>query len=119
MTNRARAVGESTAAASAAQREAWRRDDERLSEEDQRLTIERARRAMELPSADNELARRLSTEEFVPFDRVRRTPFLFDRDGRVETFPKRYTIDGVTYRVVRKLGTGGLARCWKWHSTNL
>ncbi|MEK7529582.1 MAG: hypothetical protein AAB570_01530 [Patescibacteria group bacterium] len=107
MTNRARAVGESTAAASAAQREAWRRDDERLSEEDQRAAIERARRAMELPSADNELARRLSTEEFVPFDRVRRTPFLFDRDGRVETFPKRYTIDGVTYRVVRKLGTGG------------
>lgn len=107
MKSRARAVGESTAPASAPQRESWERDDEVLSYADQVAALRRAQESMELPLVDDELTRRLSTEEFVPFDRVGRTPFLFDRDGRVDTFPKRYVIDGVTYRVIRKLGAGG------------
>lgn len=109
MKSRARAVGESTVPAPVQKREAWDRDDEVLSYADQVAALRRAQESMELPSVENELAERLSTEEFVPYDEVRCTPFIFEEDGRLYRFPLEYVIDGTRYRVIRKLGSGGFS----------
>ena len=102
-----RAQQDDTWRAPRARQEEWAREDERLSLEEQERIARESSKSMRLPI--EEFMRHHVTEELVPFDRVRRTPFLFDRAERLERYPSQFVIDGTTYRVVKELGKGGFS----------